>query len=206
MPKRYCAIIGDIRKSRSLSRRAAVQRKFAKAIETVNTEFKPAIASRFLVTLGDEFQGLLVSPAESYSVVQRFRELMDPVPFSYGVGIGTLSTPLRPSAVGMDGEVFHRARSALTSAKKSKRMLVYDFDFPSSGLVNALLGLIEQEWARLTPRQKQIARLLKQLENQEDVARRLRITQPAVSKAASRAIRVTEAEQALHVFFRSFAV
>ncbi len=203
MSKRYCAVIGDIRKSRSLPRRAAVQRKFAKAIETINAEFKPAIASRFLVTLGDEFQGLLTSPAESYSLVQRFQDLMDPVPFSYGVGLGTLSTPLQPSALGMDGEAFHRARSALSSAKKSKRQLVYDFDHPALGLVNALLGLMEQEWARLTPRQRQIARLLKQLDNQEDVARRLRITQPAVSKASSRFSRIAEAESALRSFLDS---
>lgn len=200
MTKRYCAIIGDIRKSRALHRRAAVQRKFEKAIETVNAEFKSSIASRFLVTLGDEFQGLLISPAVSYDFVVRFQELMNPVPFSYGIGLGTLSTPLQPAALGMDGESFHRARSALTVAKKSKRQLVYDIDHPALGLVNALVGLIEQEWGQLTPRQKQIARLMKHLETQEAVASRLGITQPAVSKAVSRFSRITEAEDALRGF------
>ena len=104
---KYCAIIGDIRRSRQLPRRGAVQKRFAGAIASLNREFRKEIASSFLITLGDEFQGLLLSPAASFRLIRRFQELMDPVPFSFGVGVGTLSTPLEKQAVGMDGEAFH---------------------------------------------------------------------------------------------------
>lgn len=200
--KQYCAIIGDIRKSRSLPARAAVQRKFASAIETVNAEFKKEIASRFLLTLGDEFQGLLNSPAESYRLVRRFQDLMEPIPFSFGIGVGTLSTPVQREALGMDGEVFHRARAALTDAKKSKREILYSFDSPALDITNALIGLLESERQRLTARQKQIAQLLKDLDGQKAVAKRLRISQPAVAKVVASLRHMTQAEKSLHEFLR----
>lgn len=199
---RYCAIIGDIRQSRLLPRRRGVQKRFAGAIKSINREFRKEIASAFLITLGDEFQGLLVSPAESFHLVRRFEELMDPVTFCFGVGVGSLSTPLEKQAVGMDGEAFHRARAALDRAKKGKRGLLYSFDSPALDVVNALLGLMEERRQRLTPRQKQVRNLLQDLKRQQAVAKRLRISQPAVSKVVSSLRHLSEAERDLQEFLR----
>jgi hypothetical protein len=163
-----------------------VQARFASAVEKMNREFKKEIASKFLITLGDEFQGLLLSPAESYRLVRRFQDLMEPVSFSFGIGVGTLSTPLKNDALGMDGEAFHRARMALADAKKRRRRVLYRFDSPAL--------------VRLTPRQKQILELMNALGSQVAVAKRLRISQPAVFKVASSLWSVGEAEDALHDF------
>ncbi len=206
MPDRYCAIIGDIKRSRVLPRRGRVQQRFADAIATINREFKKEIASKFLLTLGDEFQGLLHSVAASYRVVRRFEELMAPVEFSFGIGVGTLSTPLKPEALGMDGEAFHRARSALQNAKKSRRSILYDLDSPALGLLNALIGLMEHERRRMTKRQQQIMLLLEETEHQATVARRLRISQPAVSKVASSFRHVLDAEDAVRQFLHVYAL
>jgi hypothetical protein len=196
--KTYCAIIGDINRSRSLSGRAKVQRRFASGVETINREFKNAIASRFLVTLGDEFQGLLRTPDESYSLVRRFQEVMDPVPFTFGVGIGSLSTPLRPEALGMDGEAFHRAREALREAKRRRRTLHYSFDGENEPVVNALVAVMDLAWLRLTPRQRQIVRFLKE-HTQKEVARRLRISVQSISRSkhAAGVVALEEASAAL---------
>jgi DNA-binding CsgD family transcriptional regulator len=204
MTATYCAIIGDIRRSRSLPRRARVQQRFADAITAINREFKKEIASKFLLTLGDEFQGLLHSVSGSYRLVCRFQDLMAPVEFSFGIGVGTLSTPLKPEALGMDGEVFHRARAALEKARKSKRDILYDLDSPSLDLLNALVGLIGHERRRMTARQRQILRLMEETERQETVARRLRISQPAVSKVVSSLRHVLEAEEAVQSFLHSY--
>lgn len=203
--QQYCAIIGDINKSRSLSQRAKVQRKFQHAIETINKEFRNEIASKFILTLGDEFQGLLKSPAESYRLVRRFQDLMEQIPFAFGIGVGTLSTEHKTTALGMDGECFHHARVALEHAKKQKVEVFYVFNHPSLDLVNALIGLMEKQWSRLTDRQKQIAQLVKQYSSQEIVARRLRVSQPAVSKVYSSGTikQLTEAERVLYKFLRS---
>jgi hypothetical protein len=181
--KTYCAIIGDINRSRSLPGRAKVQWNFAAAVKKINEEFKDAVASKFLVTLGDEFQGLLHTAEKSYDLVRRFEDLMEPTPFAFGVGIGTLSTPLRKDkALGMDGEAFHRARQALSDAKRLKRTLCYSFDSDKERVVNALVALMDRKWLRLTARQRQITQLLKD-ESAKEVARHLRISHQAISKA-----------------------
>lgn len=203
--KSYCAIIGDINKSRSLPQRAKVQKQFQRAIDAINKEYKGQIASKFVLTLGDEFQGLLSSPAESYRVVRHFQDFMEDVPFAFGIGIGPLATPLNPKeALGMDGECFHRARAALETAKQGHRGVVYDFDSPATSLINALVGLMEVLWSRLTPRQQRIAQLSK-LYNQKETARRLKITPQAVSKTYSSTgmKRLQEAERTLLTYLES---
>lgn len=203
--KQYCAIIGDINRSRSLAGRAGVQRKFAAAVDSINKEFKTSTASKFLVTLGDEFQGLLATPEQSYDLVRRFQDLMRPVPFAFGVGIGTLSTPLRKDkALGMDGEAFHRARKALSEAKSRKRTVCYSFNSESEVLVNALIALMDKQWFRLTKRQRRIAQLLKE-QSPKEVAQRLRISTQAISKTRRSAgmVELGEAADALRQFLKT---
>jgi hypothetical protein len=184
MKPQYCAIIGDINKSRQLDKRGAVQKIFERAVEQINKTYKNEIASKFLITTGDEFQGLLRTPAISYHLVRNFQDLMDKVHFSFGVGVGTLATNLIPkSAIGMDGDCFYRARAALQKAKKEKRELFYDFDHPASGLVNALVTLLDKEWDQLNDTQKKIIQLRKTGMKQPSIAKKLRITKQAVSKA-----------------------
>lgn len=199
-PRSYCAVIGDINRSRSIPDRARVQRKFRSAIEKINAEYRDSIAARFLVTLGDEFQGLLLRPDVSYDVVRRFEDLMKPVRFAFGVGVGTLSTPLRKEALGMDGKAFHRARRALDEAKHRNRTVFYILESDQDAAINAIVALMDVQWQRLTSRQKQVARLLKE-QSPKDVARRLRISVQAVSKAKQSAGMV-ELEEAGEVLRR----
>ena len=200
----FCAIIGDINKSRELRGRARVQKTFQGAVVAINHEYKDRIASKFVVTLGDEFQGLLKTPEDSLQCVRRFQELMGRVQFRFGIGLGTLSTPLVPEkALGMDGECFHRARAALEKAKSNKRQIVYGLDNEWLPMINALIGLMELQWSRLTKRQAQIASLFKESGSQESVARRLKISQPAVSKALSGTKALTDAENALYLILAS---
>ncbi len=203
--KIYCAIIGDINRSRSLPDRAKVQRRFAASIAKINTEFKGAIAAKFLITLGDEFQGLLAAPEVSYDLVRRFEDLMKPVPFAFGIGIGTISTPLRKESLGMDGQAFHRARNAIQQAKHKGRTMCYSFDGETELLVNGLVALMDKLWLRLTHRQQLIARLLQE-GSQKDVARRLRVTPQVISKTKRSATigELDEAAQALRHFLSQF--
>ncbi|MFA6540793.1 MAG: SatD family protein [Bacteroidota bacterium] len=203
MKPQYCAVIGDINKSRSLQRRNKVQEKFKDAVVIINKEFNDDIASKFLVTLGDEFQGLLTGPSKSFQLVQRFRDLMDPVPFSFGIGIGALSTPLNiKEAIGMDGECFHRARLALVRAKKAKQEIFFDFEDDALTMVNALAAMLYRQKQLLSPSQKKILRLRNEGLNQLLIARRLRITKQAVSKTLKKVpiAEIEEMDRALNVY------
>jgi hypothetical protein len=207
MKPQYCAVIGDINKSRSLPRRNKVQEKFKEAVKTINKEFKNDIASKFLVTLGDEFQGLLINPSSCYKIIQRFQDMMEPVPFSFGVGIGVLSTPLNPKeAIGMDGECFHRARTAVQKAKKDKQEVVFDFHDPSLPIINALVKILHRQKQLLRSSEKKILRLREKNLSQLIIAKRLRVTQQAVSKVIKNAplVEIEESVDALNNFFYDF--
>jgi SatD family (SatD) len=208
MKKEYCAMIGDMNKSRQLERRGNVQKKFQKVIEQINKEYKNEIASKFLITLGDEFQGILHSPVKSYHIVRHVQDLMDKVSFSFGIGIGTLATPVFPkAAIGMDGDCFYRARAALLRAKKEKRELLYDFHDPASILVNAIVATLDKQWKYLNNTERSIIQLRKTGLKQLEIAQKLGITKQAVSKAIGAAT-IKEMEQsveALDSFFRNKA-
>jgi len=197
MKPQYCAIIGDINKSRQLEKRGAVQKKFKKTVDLINKEYRKEIASKFLITIGDEFQGLLHSPAKSYELVRHFQDVMEPVPFSFGVGIGTLATPITPkAAIGMDGECFHRARTALQRAKKEKKELFYEFDDPASVLVNAIVSSLDKQWKILNDTQRSVLQLRKNNLSQLAIGKKLGITKQAVSKAITSAT-IKEMERAI---------
>ena len=63
--QRYIAVIADMVRSRELprSRRRDLQKHFSGLIATLNRDYRKAIAARFIITLGDEFQGILCLPA-----------------------------------------------------------------------------------------------------------------------------------------------
>ena len=57
--RHYFALIGDIIDSRHEQDRYDVQKKLQSILSSVNAENAAHIAADFLITLGDEFQGLL---------------------------------------------------------------------------------------------------------------------------------------------------
>ena len=65
----YCAIIGDIIGSKALADRAGVQAKLQETLTQVNGRYEKALASDCTITLGDEFQALLVTPVPAFEPV-----------------------------------------------------------------------------------------------------------------------------------------
>lgn len=116
--KTYVAVIGDIVNSRQVPDRARLQTIARRVLARVNRQYRAHVASRFIMTVGDEFQGLLSGTAELDQLLACIRAELNPVEVRFGIGIGNLETKLLPSAIGMDGPCFHRARSALQRAAK----------------------------------------------------------------------------------------
>ena len=55
----YVAIIGDIKGSKQISNRSQIQKKLGHVLKDVNETYKADISAKFIITLGDEFKGLL---------------------------------------------------------------------------------------------------------------------------------------------------
>lgn len=183
MKSDYCVVIGDISKSRELRDRAAIQERFKAAIEEINQRFTDSIVSKFLITIGDEFQGVLNDAAKSYDVIVAMRELLYPVEFAFGVGVGTITTEIAPEAIGMDGPAFHNARAALEEGKGGGYEVCYrgvgeSFDY----LINAMLVLIEALKRNWTEHQFKVISIYRETSNQAEVARRLKVSRSAISQ------------------------
>lgn len=171
--KLYIAVIGDLVSSRALEDRAEVQEKLAATMEALNGLFADQIASRFLVTLGDEFQGLLHLGAKLSDLWFEYQDLMrEHAETRLGFGLGTLATELHDEALGMDGPCFHAARAAIQQAHDHERRMAFVVNRePELNLVfecvAPLLDRTLRDWSAV---QWETALLLHRLGSNTDVA------------------------------------
>ena len=117
--RHYFALIGDIIDSRHEQDRYDVQKKLQSILSSVNAEHAAHIAADFLITLGDEFQGLLFAEkgADPIFVADRIIDEMFPVRIRIAIGFGGMATQIRrEAAIGADGEAFYRARHGMNTA------------------------------------------------------------------------------------------
>lgn len=182
-PCLFAAVIGDIVDSRRLPGRAALQARLERLVGLINERFQEDIAASFLVTLGDEFQGLLSRVGRVLDLTYAAELELHPVRIRFGVGVGRIDTSLRQVALGMDGPAFHRAREALEHAKKNRLPLVFRSDDPVVDAVVAnYCALAARVRAGWTPKQREVAQLLRDVKRQKMVAERLRVDPAAVSQ------------------------
>lgn len=195
MEKRlYIAIIADIIGSKSISDRNDVQRQLEKVLEQVNTTYRYAIASQFIITLGDEFQGVLHDGSAVMRILDRIQREMYPVTFRFGIGVGSLSVPLQThTSLGSDGSAFHLARAsiegvqALESKKaesKTNMLIGIEDNENITALLNTIFKLTWALQASWTLRQREVIGTLQQYnETQTEIAKRLGIVQSSVQKS-----------------------
>lgn len=193
----FVAIIGDIRGSRSLTQRREIQENLGIILQEINEGFEADIAAKFLITLGDEFQGLLFDGRSLLKIIEKIKMSLYPVTFRFGIGMGQITTNIfSEMALGADGPAFYRARSAIELLKENeskKKAVLSDLSFrfeekssTTERLLNTaftLLYSLEHTW---TDRQREIItdQLFHQ-NGQKASALRLGITQSAVHKALS---------------------
>ncbi len=184
-PQRYIAVIADMVGSRTIvrSKRRALQKQFATLIANLNQEYREAIVSKFVITLGDEFQGLLNSTNMIPDLIWRLERELPEREFRMGIGLGTLDTPLQEYAINIDGPALHAARAAIDHAKKAKALGgvfrgFRDLDDILDGIAR-LLWFQRSQW---TYSQRKIANLLRNGMSQAEVADELGIKKQVVSK------------------------
>lgn len=117
------AIIGDIKESKKLnsSNRGFYQRKLKEELDKINKKYKEEIQSNFVITLGDEFQGVLKSATVLFEIIEMVQFVMDPILMRFGIGIGKIFTDInRLASIGADGPAYHRARNSISMMKDSR--------------------------------------------------------------------------------------
>ena len=181
----YIAVIADMVRSRDLprARRRTLQRRFGSLVAGLNETHRTAIASRFVVTLGDEFQGLLNSAAIIPDLLWELEQNFQERELRVGIALGALDTPLQQYAINIDGPALHLARAAIDQAKKSRALGgVFKGFGDLDDILNGLAGLLWFQRSRWTTAQRRIASLLRQGMSQTQAAKKLRISKQVVSK------------------------
>lgn len=186
----YLAIIGDVVGSRDVEDRKNLQQRLRVAVDRANRLYTNSIAAGFVLTIGDEFQGLLKDVEEVDKLLADIRASVHPIELRFGLGFGGLDTPLEIVALGMDGTCFQRARTAIERAESHESLIDVETPQPDPGfhIYSLLYAGLRQRW---TMRQKQVFDLSMSGVPGKSIALRLGITASAVSQH----LRAAEAER-----------
>lgn len=186
---RYCAVIGDLVGSKQLdrARRVEASDQLTALLEQWNDRFD--VAAPFVVSRGDEFEGLLHTTTHLPELLWDVAAL-DDVDVRLGFGIDEVFTDL-PAATSdeVDGPAYHRARAAIDAAKASGHR-GGDFDGfgpPWDGALGAIarrLYATRRDW---TDSQREVAGLLRDGLEQVRIADKLGVTRQNISKHAAAA-------------------
>jgi len=178
------AIIGDVVASRTLEqkRRSKVQVRLEMLLEKLNHRYREAIGADFLVTLGDEFQGVIVTAQIIPSLIWDIESELRDIDMRLALGFGKLNPPFKRIALGMDGPAFHNARAALELSPKRRIRGGVFLGFDEDDLVlNGFARVLRYVRERLTERQFSTLGLLRQGRKQAQVAERLGVTRQMIS-------------------------
>ena len=143
-----------------------------------------AMLRPFERTAGDEFQGVLDEPAAVTTVVER---LLREDGWSVGIGIGEVEEPLPESTRAGRGPAYLAARDAVTAAKSAPWRLRVAGDGQGVRALETTLWLWAAVLNRRTPRGWEVADLVDTGASYEEVAKRLGVTQSAISQRAQAA-------------------
>lgn len=191
----YIAIIGDIKNSKELENRRDTQIKLNSVLNNINAKYKSVISAKFMITLGDEFQGLLCRGDGALDIIEEIQRAMYPVKIRFGIGVGQITTEINAEmAIGADGPGYYKAREAIEMLKNSEyrnktqaaniRIEVEDDENSIAVMLNtifSLMAVIQDNWSR---RQREIVWAYEQYGgSQLECAERLNISQSSVQRS-----------------------
>ena len=190
----YLALIADVIDSKMVQERLDLQKQVEKTLQKMNELFGDYLASRFTLTLGDEFQALLEVDAPVFQIIDTLRSELTPTQLRFGIGLGEIVTAIDPlQSVGADGPAYWNARAAINFVHQKNDYGNTQIYFSSGKenqdyFVNALIA--SGEAIRSGWRESQEEILLNLLKrsvysetfSQQDLAQSLAINPSALSK------------------------
>ena len=110
----FLALIADVIDSKMVQERFDLQKQVEKTLQKMNELFGDYLASRFTLTLGDEFQALLEVDAPVFQIIDTLRSELTPTQLRFGIGLGEIVTSIDPlQSIGADGPAYWNARAAI---------------------------------------------------------------------------------------------
>jgi len=190
----YIAIIGDMKNSKIMNDRNSVQNELKNILIGVNDKYSKDISAKFMITLGDEFQGLLHDGGHVMHIIEEIQREMHPVEIRFGIGVGPITTEINfEMAIGADGPGYYKARQAIEFLEKDERKnmthasdirIEVDGDNEDAvAVMNTVLSLLTVVKANWTDRQREIIRdTMKYQDSQAKSAGRLKVGQSSIQR------------------------
>jgi hypothetical protein len=179
------ALIADMVKSRDLQRRQrpGVQTRFKRFIDDLNKQYSRYLLSKFAITLGDEFQGLLLSADPIPELMLDIERKFEDRELRAGIGFGTLDTAIQRFAINVDGPALHNARAAIQQAKLGRELGGVFAGFGDlDRILNGFARILWFTRSKFTQQQIRVIDILRSGTSQTDIAEELGITRQAISK------------------------
>jgi hypothetical protein len=190
MPDGYGVLYGDVVGSASIGRRTVFGLKLEEACRAANLQFTKSVYAALKPIKGiDEVGAVLKSPAAAYHIVDFVNESLYPDQMRFVLVFGRIDRAFASRDVArMDGPAFHQVAKMMTALKHVRLLFALDtghdrLDPAVAGEISLLL-MLKSTWSL---HQRRVARLYDEGITQKAVARRLKVTQQAVSGTLSRA-------------------
>jgi len=178
-------LLSDVVASRKIKDRKGFEKKLAATLQKVQQQYAHVFEMPIQVWKGlDETAAMVKDPWQLYPVMDKIDEGLWPYKMRFVVVRGEIDVlPQNGDISKADGEAFHMAAAQMLELKRAGLKFRCQtgneaFDKAWQGQLN-LLWLVKETW---TERQHQVYRMYCQTGVQEEVARRLKITQQNVSK------------------------
>lgn len=195
----YVAVIGDIVNSKKIADRREVQNKLQAVLNKINEKYADEIASNFMVTLGDEFQGLLKCGKNAINIIAEIEAAMLPVKLRFGIGIGEIYTEInREIPLGTDGPAYHNARRIINELKEKEKkyetgqtnimICSQGENEQTDEILNCILSLCSALKANWSQRQEEIINCyIESGKKQNKAAEKLGIVKSSINKSLNKA-------------------
>jgi SatD family protein len=207
-PPRF-VLVGDMIRSRAVRERREMAQRVEAQVRLVNRRWRDAWIAPLTTTRGmDEISGLLREARPAFDIVVFLNAALHPARFRAALASGTVDVaPESGDAAAMDGPAFHRAADALAQARRRGLPFAAAIEGQPQevcGLVEAAAKLHDVISSSWTSREAEAVHVYRLVGTQAAVARKLKITQQAVSDALSRArfSDLTVAEDAIRAWLQ----
>ena len=149
----FTVVVADVKGSRKMQadERYEGQLFIKSALVQINEKYAQAIEAPFMITKGDEFQGVLCNLTDLNDIMLNLERLIYPLTLRFGLGYGPIQKMGSRIPIEMDGPAFHHASHALDIAKKKKRAVLIktadaEFDL-SVNTIYQLIYSIKRRWS-----------------------------------------------------------
>lgn len=190
----YIAIIGDIKESKKIVERKNIQLMLNDILDRINRKYETSISAKFVITLGDEFQGLLCDDKVVIDIIEEIQREMYPVNIRFGIGFGKITTDINSEmAIGADGPAYYKAREAIQRLKENEqknkmqasdiRIEIEEDIHLISLMLNTILTMMAMIKANWSERQREIIfEFDRHKGSQMECAKRLEVSQSSVQR------------------------